>query len=278
MQSAKVYDNEIAALQQIADAFAEQSGKGYVAEKEVVRIKAQFYSLQSEYNSLKAQLNDLQSEIRLLLQVKNVIIRPEVNTASFAGFNPAQFPLSALIDAAGDMRPDWKISKLNTNISQLNYRLQKALAVPDLTFQVAYDQQGSYINNLFSIGVGIDLPIFNRNKGNIKSAKAMINYSETIQDAARAEMEEQIYNALYKALESDKLWKSLDASFENDFQRLQSKVLKNYRSRNISLLDFLDFYDSYKQNILQINDLNYQRISAFEDLNFYTGTDFFPLK
>src|SRR5580658_2655109 len=43
-QSAKVYDAEIKALQQIVEAFAQQEGKGYIAEKEVVRIKAQLYS------------------------------------------------------------------------------------------------------------------------------------------------------------------------------------------------------------------------------------------
>jgi cobalt-zinc-cadmium efflux system outer membrane protein len=277
MQSAKVYDDEIAALQQITSAFAEQNDKGYIAEKEVIRIKAQLYGLQSEYNDLKQQINDLQSEVRLLLQVRNVFINPQVNTTSFAQLNLERYSLKTLIDSARDMRPDWKITKLNTDISKLNYRLQKAMAVPDLTLQADYDQQGSYTRNLASIGVAIDLPVFNRNKGNIKSAKAMIDFSKATQDAAQAEMEEQIYNALYKAIESDKLLKSRDASFESDFQRLQNEVLKNYRLRNISLLDFLDFYDSYKQNILQINDLNYQRISAFEDLNFYTGTDFFSL-
>jgi cobalt-zinc-cadmium efflux system outer membrane protein len=251
MQSAQVYNGEIAALQQLSSAFSEQSDKGYIAEKEALRIKAQLYSLQSEYYDLKERINDLQSEMRLLLQVHSVIINPQVNAASFAKLNPEQYPLKALIDSACDVRPDWNMAKLNTDISQLNYRLQKALRVPDLTFQAAYDQQGSYIHNLYTAGFAIDLPVFDRNKGNIKSAKAMVDYSKAMQEAAQAEMEEQIYSALYKALESDKLLKSRDASFESDFRRLQNEVLKNYRSRNISLLDFLDFYDSYKQNILQ---------------------------
>jgi len=47
-QSARVYDEEIRALQQIVNAFNEQAGKGYIAEKEVIRIRAQLYSFQSE--------------------------------------------------------------------------------------------------------------------------------------------------------------------------------------------------------------------------------------
>ena len=75
-QSAKVYDKEIQSLQQVVTAFNQQEGKGYISEKEVVRIKAQLYSLQSEYNDLINQVNDTESEIRLILQVSNVYITP----------------------------------------------------------------------------------------------------------------------------------------------------------------------------------------------------------
>src|ERR1035437_3351191 len=79
MQSANVYDREIAALQQVTDAFALQKGKGYISEKEVIRVKAQLYNLQSECNDLKIQLNDVQSELRLLMQTRNTVVVPVVD-------------------------------------------------------------------------------------------------------------------------------------------------------------------------------------------------------
>jgi cobalt-zinc-cadmium efflux system outer membrane protein len=275
LQSAKVYDTEIAALQQVTKAFDQQEGKGYISEKEVIRVKAQLYSLQSEYNDFKSQINDVQSELHVLLQVSNVFIVPEVDTNALKLLNPMKYPLAAIIDSAYVTRPDLKIAKLNTDLSSQNYNLQKAMAVPDLTVQLGYDQQGSYINNLTTLGFGIDLPFLNRNQGNIKSAKALIKYNQATFDATRSIIDEQIYGSLRKAIDDDKLLKNRDASFETDFSRLQSEVLKNYQARNISLLDFLDFYDSYKQNSLQINSIKFNRVSAFEDLNFYTGVDYF---
>ena len=274
LQSAKAYDTEIAALQQVTNAFAQQKGKGYVSEKEVIRVKAQLYSLQSEYNDLKSQMNDVQSELRVLLQARNVFVIPDLDTEKFKALDPMKYPLITIIDSAYSTRPDLKVAKLNTDLSKQNYNLQKAMAVPDLTVQLGYDQQGSYINNLTTLGFGIDLPVLNRNQGNIKSAKALIKYNEATFDATRASVDEQIYSTLKKAIENDKLLKSRDASFESDFSRLQSEVLKNYQVRNISLLDFLDFYDSYKQNTLQINALNFNRVSAFIDLNYYSGVDY----
>jgi len=274
LQSANVYDREIAALQQVTDAFALQKGKGYISEKEVIRIKAQLYNLQTEYNDLKLQLDDVQSELRLLMQSHNTVVVPIVDEEAIKALNPEKYPLGVILDSAYNTRPDLKIARLNSDLSSQNYHLQKAMAVPDVSIQLGYDQQGSYINNLTTLGFGIDLPFLNRNQGNIKSAKAMIKLNQATFDATRANVDEQIYSTLKKAIENDKLLKSRDASFEKDFSRLLSEVLKNYEVRNINLLDFLDFYDSYKQNSLQINSIKFNRVSAFEDLNFYTGIEY----
>ncbi len=274
-QSARVYDKEISSLQQVVNAFELQKGKGYIAEKEVVRIKAQLYSLQSEYNDLISQINDTQSELRLVLQVKNNYVIPVPDPLKTELLDPARYNLTALVDTAFKSRTDLMIARASTNISKLNYNYQKALAVPDLTVSLSYDRLGSYVQNFHAAGVAIDLPVFNRNQGNIKSAKSMIDFNRTAQKSVEATVEEQVYRALQKAYDNHKLYKNIDPKFAGDFDRLLNEVLINYQRRNIGLLDFLDFYDSYKQNTLQINSIKFNRISAFEDLNFYTGTNFY---
>ena len=274
-QSAKVYDKEIQSLQRVVAAFNQQQGKGYIAEKEVVRIKAQLYSLQSEFNDLINQINDTESELRLVLQVKNIYIIPVSTDNKIAALNPLQYPLTTLVDTAYKSRTDLQIAKTNTNISKLTYNYQKALATPDLTASIAYDKQGSYAQNFTSAGIAIDLPFFNRNQGNIKSAKSMIDYNIASQKSTEATVEEQIARALQKTFDNDRLYQNIDPKFTKDFDRLLNEVFLNYEKRNIGLLDFLDFYDSYKQNTLQINSIKYNRVQSFEDLNFYTGTNFF---
>ena len=208
------------------------------------------------------------------MQSKNVFVIPQVDEAVLATLNPEKYPLQVVIDSAYNTRPDLKIAKLNTDLSTQNYHLQKALAVPDVSIQLGYDQQGSYINNLTTLGFGIDLPFLNRNQGNIRSARAMIQLNQATFDATRATVDEQIYSTLKRVIENDRLLKNRDASFEKDFSRLLGEVLKNYQVRNINLLEFLDFYDSYKQNTLQVNSIKFNRVSAFEDLNYYTGIDY----
>ena len=147
--------------------------------------------------------------------------------------------------------------------------------MPDVTANVSYDQQGSYVKNLSMAGFSIDLPFFNRNQGNIKAAKHSIDAASASQRNVEASVEENVFRALQKAISQDKLLKGIDPLFSNDFERLMKEVVANYQKRNISILEFLDFYDSYKQNILQLNAIQFNRVSAFEDLNFYTANNFF---
>jgi cobalt-zinc-cadmium efflux system outer membrane protein len=276
MESAKVYDNEIHALQDIVKAFSQQEGKGYISEKEVVRIKAQLYTFQNEFNDLILQVNDAESELRLVLQLKPTIyVSPILDSNLVNNLDPLKYSLTTLIDSAYKNRTDLQIARMNNTFNKLNYSYQKALAVPDLTASASYDKQGSYALYYNSIGVSMDLPFFNRNQGNIKSAKAQIANTDALEKSTVATVEESVNHALQKALAENKLFQSIDPNFSSDFERLMHEVLSNYEKRNISLLDFLDFYDSYKQNVLQINSIKYNRVQAFEDLNFYTGTEFF---
>ncbi len=275
-QSAKVYDAEIQALQHIVDAYAKQDGTGYIAKKETVRIKAQLFSFKSEYNDLINQINDLESELRLVLQEKaTVFITPLANLDNEKELDPLKIPLSTLVDSAYKRRTDLLIARANTDINKLNYTYQKSLAVPDITANIGFDQQGSYVKNSTTGGIGIDLPLFSRNQGNIKAAKQLIEYSLASQKGVEAMVEENVTRSLQKAIAQDRLYKSIDPTFNAEFETLKKEVLGNYQKRNISLLDFLDFYDSYKQNALQLNAIKYNRVQALEDINFFTGTTFF---
>ena len=147
--------------------------------------------------------------------------------------------------------------------------------MPDLTLSIDYDEAGGFLYNYYGIGASIDLPFFNRNQGNIKSAKALIAFADATQKSTEATVQENVYRALQKAYANQKLYKNIDPSFARDFERLSQAELSQYEKRNIGLLEFQSFYDAYKQNTVQVNNILFNRVSAFEDLNFYTGSNLY---
>src|ERR1700744_6208155 len=118
--------------------------------------------------------------------------------------DPNQYALNTLIDSAYHNRTDLQIARSNVRAGELNYKYQKALAVPDLSLSLGYDEAGSFLYNYYGIGASIDLPFFNRNQGNIKSAKAQIASAVAAEKGTQATVEENVSVSLQKAYAQQK--------------------------------------------------------------------------
>jgi len=274
-RTAKVYNEEIEALKKIVAAYKEVQGKGYVSEAEIVQVQAQLYSLQNECQVLVDNINDQESQLRLLLQVGPYTYYKPVVDTEIVKADPLTYSLRAVLDSAYSNRYDLAMAKDNMLLSQQSYTYQKALAIPDLTLGAAYDKQGSYVQNFNAISLGFDIPIFNRNQGNIKNAQILIKSNNANLQLTQKTVDEQVFRGIQKAIDADKLYKGIDPSFAGTFDTLATNMMENYMKRNVSLLTFLTFYDSYKQNIIQLNTILYNKVYALENINFLTGSNLF---
>ena len=81
----------------------------------------------------------------------------------------------------------------------------------------------------------------------------------------------EVQHAYINAANTEKMLLSIDPNFRNQFELLLKSVTQNFEKRNISLLEFTDFYDTYKQNVLQLNQLQNARMQAIENLNYAIG-------
>ena len=275
-QSAKVYNNEINSLQKTLTVFKEQYTKGNVAQKEVLRIQSQLYTLQAEYNNLQVSIDTVQSEFKLLVKAKPETYIQPLYDYSLDGKNIIEtVPYQRLLDSAYLNRYDLRLAKVTVDYNNMNLRLQKATAVPDFSLSLSYDKYGGYGTNFLSGGIEFNLPFFNRNQGNIKQARIAIDQSKVQLQSQQNQVESDIATNYRGAVRLEKLYNSFDPQFKQDFTHLIQEVFKNYEKRNIGLLEFLDFYDSYKTNTLQLNTLEFNRVTSLEQLNYVTGTPFF---
>jgi outer membrane protein, heavy metal efflux system len=275
-QSAKLYQLEISSLKNLVPVFEGQVQKGYMAADDAIRIKSQLYTLQAEFDGLQTNIEEVQSELKFLIRAgNNVYIIPMANVDALAENNVAKTSYQDLIDTAIADRPDLKSLNAGIAFSQNNLTLQKALAVPDISVEAAYDRYGSYVHNYNSIGIGLPIPLFNRNQGNIKNAQIQLEVSKVNYENGIDQVKNEVTTNYITALRSEKLLMSFDPKFEQDLRQMIDQVLINFEKKNITMLEFLDYYDSYKQNILQINQLRYNKMNALEQLNFSIGKIFF---
>jgi len=270
-QAIAAYQVPIASLEKLTANYNELQSKGVITLKEVVRVKSLLYNLKTEQTSLQNQFNEVEAELQLLLQDNHTWFIPVTDIASTSLPSVKQYVLPTLVDSAYANRYDLKLAANTLVYDQQNYSLQKALAVPDVTAGAQFDKRGSFVNNASFLTLAIDLPFFNRNQGNIKAAKIAIDQSNTALVRQRLTVENEVQQAYIKALNTEKMLNAIDPGFQNDFDKLLKSITENFEKRNISLLEFTDFYESYKQNVLQWNQLQNDRIQAMESLNFAIG-------
>jgi cobalt-zinc-cadmium efflux system outer membrane protein len=275
-QSAGVYSQEVGSLSKTLVVYKHQYTKGNIAQKELLRIQAQLYSLQTEYNGLQNGIDTLEGQLKLFLRVPaNTAIDPLVSQDTTVREILAGVPMQTLLDSAFVNRYDLKYRRATVDYNNMNLALQKATAIPDVSVALNFDKLGSYGHNFLSAGISLPIPLFNRNQGNIKQARLMIDQSKLQLQSQQEQVENDVATNYKVALRLEKLYNSFDPSFKQNFTHLIQQVFINYQKRNISLLEFLDFYDSYKTNTLQLNALQLNRAISLEQLNYVTGTPFF---
>jgi len=269
-QSAKIYNSQVKALEQLLQASNKQLSLGNIANKDVIRIKSLLYSLQAEYLQINTEIDELMSDLKLLTQIKSSTLIETV--ANEATSMVESLPYTLLLDSAKNNRIDLKSAQTAITYAQQNLKLQKANAVPDVQLSLVYDLKGSYPEKYTGLGISIPIPLFNRNQGEIKKAKIAIESQQLIYNQVENALANEVFKAYQNAQRINTMALNMDQNFNQDYQKLIEEVTKNFIKRNISLLEFLDFYESYKETTLQHNQLQFERINAKEEINFVTGT------
>jgi outer membrane protein, heavy metal efflux system len=267
-----MYNQEIQKISGLVISYQEQVDKGNIPQKELIRLQSFLITIESEASDIVNQIADNQTTIKILLADRsNSIIAPIVDDTQIQNTNLAGLNLGDLIGDAIQNRPDLKVQNATNQYSVANLNLQKALAKPDVTVGYSYDRAGSYVNNYHALTVSMALPFFNKNQGNIKIAENQIEANKQYYSQTQNQLENEVLQAFTKAQENERLFRKIDQRFQANFEKLIGGVLENYQKRNLTLIEFTDFLESYKNTVSQLNTLQNNRIQAFEQLNFVVG-------
>ncbi len=270
-QSLEAYKMQISSLERLADTYSQLQLKGTVTLKDAIRIKSLLFSLIAQQTDLLNQIQDIQTDLQILLHIPGKYIIADFQK-DVRDYSPLKnMTIESLTDSAFMNRPDLQTAKEAIVLNEQTYVFQKSLATPDLTLGATYERRGGYVPNATSFNAGIAVPLFNRNQGAIKASKIAIEQTKIAYTNSRFKIEKEVQSFYLKVLNVDKMLQSIDVNFQSDFERLLQSVLENFEKKNISLIDFTDFYDSYKTNILQLNQLQNQKMQAIENLNFTIG-------
>lgn len=274
---ASVYQDEIQTMQSLAKGMDAMLSLGDVSRKDNIRIKALLFSLQSDYNNNLKQQYDLQQEIATLLQQdKNTWILADASQ-SFDETNISGLNIAALQDSALLLRPDLAFARNQSVFGQHNIAYQKALAKPDVTAGIEYDKLNSYTPNYYGLSLSVPLPIFNRNRGNIIAAEYALKQSSAVVSELQLRVNNEVAAAWQKLFNTTKMLNNDNAQLQDNYNQLLKNMVDSYRQRQVSLIEFIDFFDAYKETRIKQGQLVNDQRNAAAELNYTTNQDIIKL-
>lgn len=265
-----VYQNEIKSATDLVNAIQKSYDVGNTSAKDLIRLKALLFGLQNDMVENNRQINDLQTELKTLLQTKETtFVQPVINDKPT---ETVDLDVQSLINQAMTNRPDYLSNQYQLSSATHNLAYQKALAVPDVTVGLSYDQNSSYAPHYYGLQVGFPIPLFNRNQGNIKSAQYNIKSQESTLKQSEFQLKNDVVAAVNQYKLNIQLFSTQQIAFNEQYDKLFSAMLKSFQQRQISLVEFVDFFDTYKDTKLKILQQQFNLQKAIADLNFAVGT------
>lgn len=274
-RSLTVYEDEIRAINDLLAIYKTQQKKGNISLLEKARLEALVLALRQEQGDLINQTTALSGELRLLLGINDQTqVEPVIDESALDRIDLSDISFTDLLARLPE-RPDLKIAQSKRRASEADLKLQRALAFPEVSLKGSYDKAGNFINDYWAIGLSISLPIFNRNQGNIKAAKLAILQSGQQEAYEQQQAENELYTCYARLDQAIRLYRSTDLSLAGDFSKILEGVNQSFRQRDISLLEFIDYYESYKTTCLRLNDLKREVLQALEEVNIAAGENLF---
>ncbi len=267
------YDEQIKLLKTIIDAYEMQSFKGNISLKDVVRLKGASLNLRSEKADLIQDYTELMIEMQLLLQT-DLIIEPMMENQSFVD-KVKLFDEHVLIDMAIENRSDIQILKQMVDLSELNIQMEKRRAVPDLNFFANYDKNSGAFQNETNVGISIPLPLWDRNQGNVQIAKRRKDQMNLSAKQSEKQLIAEVKGAFWMYNRAVRDFEVSNELFSGDFELTASGMSKEFQSGNISLIEFIDFFESFNDALDDYSRIKIQLATAAERLNLTVGKEMF---
>ena len=260
-------------LELLISAYKRQAALNNIAKNELLRLQSGLIELKNEINETEVALNEQQKSLKSLLNISPFYIITIENT-NFNYIDPNQVSLVSLLEKAHELRPDIKREQQQTLFYEKSLIYEKSQRIPDITLSASYDRYGGVWKDFVGFGVSFDLPFLNRNQGNIKAAKINIEQNKLVALQLQNVAEHEIIEAFSNYSRAYKFYEEIeDNDLLTELDEMLNIYTKNFLNRNISMLEYLDFMESYKSNKQIVLLSRKNMYNSFVEFQYAVGTE-----
>ncbi len=267
------YNSQLGLLDTLLNSYQIQADKGNIPLKDVVRLKGAYLKLNNDRAELLKQHYETQTSLGTLLQ-----------TYSFIEFHFSEQEIKKYIkqDLFSDIKSETLLSRPELLLTQQEQILaaqylqyQKKSAIPDINLFASYDQRSGAFNNQVNVGISVPLPLWNKNKGNIRFSEYKLKEAGYNVNAIQNEIINSLQNnhAFYTQTVSE--YQKATNLYDQDFEITVKGMTYNFRKQNVSIIEFIDFFEAYNEVLTELTRIKTQLVVSAEQLNLIIGKDIY---
>jgi cobalt-zinc-cadmium efflux system outer membrane protein len=245
---------------------------GDMSEGDLLKIKLQLLQFQSDV--LTAKLSKVQALAALRQEVGFESVPDNFDVEGELDYTPVHAGVDDLKSLALRSRPDLQAAHLGVTAAQSQESLAEANGKRDINVTFDYSHVGGVSSGTFFFN--LDLPIFDRNQGEIARTKYAITQFQELQNETAQQVITDVVDA-YEALHSnDQIIQLYRGGYVDQAQKSRDITEYAYRKGAASLLDFLDSERTYRANQLAYRQALASYMTALEQMRQAVGTRDLP--
>lgn len=265
------YNRQLNLLDTILAAYDVQLKKGNIPLRDVVRLKGVYMDLNNNRSEVFRVYFDALARVQTLIQ-SDLIVQPQITDAQIAGA-VKDISLDSLNQVALRSRPDYLVTLEDKSLAMQYLELQRKMAVPDINLFTSYDQRGGAFVNQVNVGIGIPLPLWNRNQGNIRAAELQATQQNYQLESMKVQLMAEVHRYYMQYAQSVVEYRKAGMLYNDDFDITLKGIMENFQKGNVRLLEFVDFFESYNNAMAEIVRVKLQLATSAELLNLCTGKE-----
>jgi len=263
---------DLKSFQETVDITEARYKAGDIGEDDLLKMKLQLLQFQTDVNQAKLARVQGLSDLRQLLGYESGAANYDV-AGSFE-YQPTSGSLEDLQAKALQTRPDLLAAQLGVNAATSQFNLQKAIGKRDVTGQLNYTHIAD-LNQLSLFG-SMQLPIFDRNQGEIKRAGIGITQAQEQRMFASGQVLTDVRDAYEGVRANDEIVGLYRSGYLDIAQQSRDIAAYAYQRGAASLLDFLDAERTFRATQLGYRQSLASYLLALEQLREAVGTRSLP--
>ncbi len=238
----------------------------------ILKIKLQLLQFQTDLSS--ARLAKVQALVGLRQLLGYDAVPANYDVLGDLAYQPLKGNVEDMQARAIRERPDFQAARLGVTAAQSQVLLAQANAKVDVNGTSDFTHTAG--QSSVSLFASFDLPIFNRNQGEIARSRYALTQAQEAQQAASDTVMSDVASAYEAVRSNDEIVQLYNSEYLKQAQDSRDISEYAYKRGAASLLDFLDAERSYRAAQLAYRQALASYLTALEQLKQAVGTRNLP--